>query len=192
MQIAKDTIVSLDIELSDIWGNIIQRSEEPLQYLHGGYGNIFPAAEAALEGKGVKDRVEVRLEPEDAFGDYNEKLLRVEPRSRFPEFLEVGMRFEGAAGGDDQDLIFTVTDIAENKVVLDANHPLAGMALKFSCTVVGVITAHTVVGCWPVTSLTRCDWRDLAWSILSMLMKPTQTVGGRYCRRHRVADDRGG
>ena len=144
MIIAKDTIVSLDVELSDIWGKLIQRSEEPLQYLHGGYGNIFPVAEAALEGKKVKDRVEVRLEPEDAFGDYHENLLRVEPRSRFPEVLEVGMRFEGAADGDDANLIFTVTDMAEDKVVLDANHALAGMALKLSCTVVGVRAATDV------------------------------------------------
>jgi FKBP-type peptidyl-prolyl cis-trans isomerase SlyD len=144
LNIAKDTIVSLDVELSDIWGELIQRSEEPLQYLHGGYGNIFPAAEAALEGKGVGDRVEVRLEPEDAFGDYDEKLLRVEPRSRFPETLEIGMRFEGAADSDDEDLIFTVSDIAEDKVVLDANHALAGMALKLSCTVVGVRPASDV------------------------------------------------
>jgi len=144
LNIAKDTIVSLDVELSDIWGELIQRSEEPLQYLHGGYGNIFPAAEAALEGKRVKDRIEARLEPEDAFGDYDENLLRVEPRSRFPEVLEVGMRFEGATGGDDANLIFTVTDIAEDKVVLDANHPLAGMALKLSCTIVGVRPATDV------------------------------------------------
>jgi FKBP-type peptidyl-prolyl cis-trans isomerase SlyD len=142
--VAKDTVVSLDVELSDIWGKLIQRSEEPLQYLHGGYGNIFPAAEAALEGRRVKDRVEVRLEPEDAFGDYDENLLRVEPRSRFPEVLEIGMRFEGTAGSDDADLFFTVTNMAEDKVVLDANHPLAGMALKLSCTVVGVRPATDV------------------------------------------------
>lgn len=135
--ISKNIVVSLDVELSDIWGNLIQRSEEPVQYLHG-YGDIFPFVEAALEGKGVKDRVEVRLEPEDAFGDYDESLLKVEPRSRFPDTLEVGMRFEGEAGGGDEDRIFTVTDIAEDKVVLDANHPLAGMALRVSCTVVGV------------------------------------------------------
>ena len=109
-----------------------------MSYLHGGYGNLFPAAEAALEGKAVRDRVEVRLEPEDAFGDYDENLLRVEPRSRFPEALETGMRFEGEPGGGDESLFFTVTDIAEDKVVLDANHPFAGMALKFSCTVVAV------------------------------------------------------
>ena len=144
MHIAKNTVVSLEVELSDIWGNAIQRSGEPVQYLHGGYGNIFPAAEAALEGRRVKDRVEVRLEPEEAFGDYDENLLRVEPRSRFPETLETGMRFEGAAGGSDEDLIFAVTDIAAGKVVLDANHPLAGVAIKFSCTVVGVRPATEV------------------------------------------------
>jgi len=138
VQISKNTVVSLDVELADIWGNPLERSDEPVQYLHGGYGNIFPAAEAALEGRGVKDRVEVRLEPEDAFGDYDEDLLRVEERSRFPQELEVGMRFEGDPGGADEGRFFTVTDIAEDKVVLDANHPYAGMALKLSCTVVGV------------------------------------------------------
>jgi FKBP-type peptidyl-prolyl cis-trans isomerase SlyD len=141
LHIAKNTVVSLEVELSDIWGNAIQRSGEPVQYLHGGYGNIFPAAEAALEGRRVKDRVEVRLEPEEAFGDYDENLLRVEPRSRFPETLEVGMHFEGSVVGDDEDRVFTVTDMAEDKVVLDANHPLAGMAIKFSCTVVAVRAA---------------------------------------------------
>ncbi len=124
--------------LADIWGNTIDESGEPLQYLHGGYGNIFPVAEAALEGKGVKDRVEVRLEPEEAFGDYDEDLLRVEQRAKFPDALEVGMRFEGDPGSADEGRFFTVTDIAEDKIVLDANHPLAGMALKLSCTVVGV------------------------------------------------------
>ena len=138
MHIAKNTVVSLDVVFADIWGNTIERSDEPLQYLHGGYGNIFPVAEAALEGKSVKDQVEMRLEPEEAFGDYDESLLRLEQRGRFPETLEVGMRFEGETGSTDEGLFFTVTDIAEDKVVLDANHPLAGMALKISCTVVGV------------------------------------------------------
>jgi FKBP-type peptidyl-prolyl cis-trans isomerase SlyD len=138
LRVSKNAVVSLDVVLADIWGNTIERSEEPLQYLHGGYGNIFPAVESALDGKSAKDRVEVRLEPEDAFGDYDEDLLRVEQRSKFPEAIEVGMRFEGDRGSADEDLIFTVTDIAEDKVVLDANHPLAGMALKLSCTVVGV------------------------------------------------------
>lgn len=142
MRIAKNTVVSLDVVLADIWGTTIEVSDEPMQYLHGGYGNIFPAAEAALEGKAVGDKVDVRLEPEDAFGDYDENLLRVEPRARFPETLEAGMRFEGDAGSADEGRFFTVTDVAEDKVVLDANHPLAGMALKLSCTVAGVRPAN--------------------------------------------------
>jgi FKBP-type peptidyl-prolyl cis-trans isomerase SlyD len=138
MVVSKNAVVSLEVELSDIWGNPIQRSEEPVQYLHGGYGNIFPVVEALLEGKAAGDRVETRLEPEDAFGDYDENLLRVEPRAKFPEGLEVGMRFEGETGGPGAGRIYTVTDIAEGKVVLDGNHPLAGMALKFSCAIVAV------------------------------------------------------
>jgi FKBP-type peptidyl-prolyl cis-trans isomerase SlyD len=141
LRISKNTVVSLDVVLADIWGSAVESSDEPVQYLHGGYGNIFPAAEAALEGKSVGDRVEARLEPEEAFGDYDENLLKVEERSRFPDALEVGMRFEGEPAGADEDRIFTVTDIADDKVVLDANHRLAGMALKISCTVVGVRAA---------------------------------------------------
>jgi FKBP-type peptidyl-prolyl cis-trans isomerase SlyD len=134
MRVSKNSVVSLEVELSDIWGNVIQRSEQPVQYLHGGYGNIFPVVEAQLEGKSAGDGVETRLEPEDAFGDYDENLLRMEPRSKFAEGLEVGMRVEG----DDGDRIYTVSDIAEGQVVLDGNHPLAGMALKFSCKIADV------------------------------------------------------
>ncbi|HEY6863488.1 MAG TPA: peptidylprolyl isomerase [Burkholderiales bacterium] len=134
MKVTKNAVVSLDVELSDIWGNLIQKSDEPVQYLHGGYGNVFPAVEALLEGKSAGERVETRLEPEDAFGDYDENLLRMAPRSDFPEGLEVGMRVEG----DDGKGLYTVTDIAEGQVVLDGNHPLAGMALKFVARVADV------------------------------------------------------
>jgi len=134
VKISKDTVVSLDVELSDLWGNFVQKSEAPVPYLHGGYGNIFPAVETLLEGKSIGDRVETRLEPEDAFGDYDENLLRMEPRGKFPEGLEVGMRVEG----DDGKGIYTVTDIAEGQVVLDGNHPLAGMALRFAARVADV------------------------------------------------------
>lgn len=131
-------MVSLQVRLSDIWGNLIEETADPVQYLHGGYGDIFPAVEASLEGKQLKDAVDVRLEPEDAYGEYDEQLLRVQSRSDFPEPLQVGMRFEGKPGTEDDGRIFTVTDIADDKVVLDGNHPLSGMALKFACVVVGV------------------------------------------------------
>ena len=145
MIIAAGSVVSLDIQLSDIWGNVVDDPEDAVLYLHGGYDDIFPAVEAALAGKVVNDRVDVRLEPEDAYGDYDETLLRVEDRSRFPEPLDVGMRFSGdddGETGDESELIFTVTDIEGDKVVLDANHPLAGMALQFTATVIAVRPAN--------------------------------------------------
>jgi FKBP-type peptidyl-prolyl cis-trans isomerase SlyD len=149
MHVAKNTVVSLDVTLSDVWGNVLQQTGEPMLYLHGGYDNIVPVVEAALEGKQPGDAVEVRVEPEDGFGDYDEDLLRVEARNRFPAGIEVGMQFEGMPADDadaepDDDtegIIYTVTDIADDKVVLDGNHPLAGMALKFDCKVLEVRTA---------------------------------------------------
>jgi len=136
--ITKNAVVSLDVDLSDIWGILIQKSEEPVQYLHGGYGDIFPVVEAALEGKQERDRVEVRMEPEEAYGDYDEELVHLVPRDQFPEGLEIGMRVEGETGSGNEGILYTVTDMAEDKVVLDGNHPLAGLALKFECTVAGV------------------------------------------------------
>ena len=89
-------------------------------------------------------QTQIQLEPQDAFGEYDPELVKVEARSRFPEPLEVGMQFEGTPedGEDDVDsLIYTVTDVAEDKVVLDGNHPLAGMALRFALSVQEVRTA---------------------------------------------------
>ena len=141
MRVAKDTVVSLDIEVSDVWGNLLERSERSLAYLHGGYDGIVAAVEEALDGKQTGDQLSVRLEPEDAFGDYDEELVRVEAREKFPEALEVGMQFEGVPGDEDESVeaveavIYTVTDVADDAVVLDGNHPYAGIALQFDCTV---------------------------------------------------------
>lgn len=128
-------MVSLEVELADLWGNVLERSERPVRYLHGGYGDLLPAVEAALEGSQPGARVEVRLEPEDAFGEYDAELLRIEERGRFPETLDVGMRFEGVPGEGRDPIIYRVTDVAEGKVVLDGNHPYAGVAVKFICKV---------------------------------------------------------
>jgi len=138
MQITKDKVVSLDVRLSDVHGNLIQQSAEAVQYLHGDYDGIFPAVEEALQGKAPGARIEVCLEPEDAFGEYDAELVQLAERAQFPPELEIGMQFEQQDGAEDESLIVTVTDIAGDQVVLDGNHPLAGMALKFACTVVAV------------------------------------------------------
>jgi FKBP-type peptidyl-prolyl cis-trans isomerase SlyD len=143
MEVARNTVVSLDIELADLWGNLIRRSDAPVHYLHGGYDDIVPALERALEGKRAGETLTLRLEPEEAFGEYDERLLRVEPRVNFPAELAVGMQFEGIPGGAQDGVIYAVTDIAEDRVVLDGNHPLAGIAVEFRCKVRGVRAATT-------------------------------------------------
>lgn len=138
MQIEKDTVVSISYELFDIDGNLIERTDEPIEYLHGGYDGIFPLVESALDGKGVGESCRVRLEPEDAFGEYDAELVHVEERDKFPNNVGVGMQFEGRSNHSGETLVYTVTDIADDKVVVDGNHPLAGRALDFACTVASV------------------------------------------------------
>ena len=141
MQIAKDTVVSLTYELVDTDGKTIEKAGEPIEYLHGGYDGIFPLVEKALAGKTAGESCRVRLEPDDAFGDYDAELVHLEPRNKFPDNIKVGMQFEGRGSESGASLIYTVTDIAEDKVVVDGNHPLAGKTLSFSCTVTGVRAA---------------------------------------------------
>jgi FKBP-type peptidyl-prolyl cis-trans isomerase SlyD len=146
MKIEKNTVVSLIYRLSDAQNNLIEESADPMIYLHGGYAGTFPKIEEILDGQELGFETQLQLEPQDAFGDYDAELLRIEERQRFPEPLEIGMQFEGvpsidedeegaeylAADDETQDtLIYTVTDIGEDRVVLDANHPYAGMALRF-------------------------------------------------------------
>jgi len=140
MKIVKNSVVTARYTLKDAQDNLIEEGQEPMVYLHGGYDNIFPKIEEALEGKEAGFSTIIQLNPEDAFGDYDAALVKVEPRNRFPSPIEVGMQFEGMPEETEEDeaLIFTVTDIAEDKVVLDGNHPLAGIALRFSLTVESV------------------------------------------------------
>lgn len=138
MKIAKNVVVTASYTLTDAQNNLIEESQEPMVYLHGGYDNIFPKIEQALDGQELGFSTTVQLEPEDAFGEYDAELIKVEPRAAFPDAIEVGMQFEGVpdgAQGQAEAHIFTVTDIADDKVVLDGNHPLAGMALRFTVKV---------------------------------------------------------
>jgi FKBP-type peptidyl-prolyl cis-trans isomerase SlyD len=141
MQVAKDTVVTLQYRVTDTAGATVDEGQEPLAYLHGGYGGIFDRIEEALHGKAVGESIEVRLQPDDAFGEYDAELVVIEPRELFPEHIEVGMQFERAGEEGEDDQLFTITDIADDKVVVDGNHPLAGMVLVFSCTVSDVRAA---------------------------------------------------
>lgn len=140
MKIEKNTVVTLRYQIKDLDDVLIDEGDA-LAYLHGDYGIIFPQVEAALVEKRVGDVFEVKVEPEDAFGLYQVDLMKIEPRHLFPEDLAEGMMFEGSAEGRDEAIIYRVTDVGEEQVIVDGNHSLAGVALVFSGEVLDVRAA---------------------------------------------------
>ena len=142
MQIAMNTVVTMTYELKDAEGNILESSKEPVAYLHGGYDNIFPKVEEAMHGKKIGDTIELGLEPSDAFGEYDAELVQVEPKSAFPEAeLKIGMQFEGDDSSGEV-IVYSVTDITEDKVIVDGNHPWAGQKVIFKAAVKDVRLAN--------------------------------------------------
>lgn len=137
MKISRNHVVTLNYQVADKDGQVVDAGEEPLVYLHGGYGGLFDALEVVLQGKVVGDAFRVELTAEEAFGEYDEGLVSVEPRSAFPKDIQVGTQVE-TEDEDGEPMLFTVTAIEKNKVVIDGNHALAGMDLVFSGTVAAV------------------------------------------------------
>ena len=135
MRIEPNVWVTVRYRLYDSQGEPLEEGEREWTYLHGGYGAVFPKIEAALAGHDVGFTTSLYLEPDDTFGDYDASLLKVAPRDRFPPGLEAGMTFESIPGEAADGELYTVTDFTEEAVVLDANHPLAGMALRFDLEV---------------------------------------------------------
>jgi len=137
MKISDGVLVSLAVKMYDAQGELLEQTEEPLQYLHG-HEDIFPRIEEALAGKEVGAHVTLQLEPEDAFGDYDADLVMLAPVDDLGEGVTVGLRVEASGPQGEDRCLFTVTDIAEGMAVLDGNHPLAGMALRFDIRVLDV------------------------------------------------------
>ncbi len=134
MSIKKNSVVTLHYEMFNAEDQLIDKTEQPIAYLHGGYDGIFPLVEEALHEKNVGDVVEVVMQPEDAFGEHEPELIRIEPVDAFPVEVEVGMMFETDTPDGDV-VVFRVTDVADGKAVVDGNHPLAGMKIRFKATV---------------------------------------------------------
>ena len=137
MSIKKNSVVTLHYEMFNAEDQLIDKTEQPIAYLHGGYDGIFPLVEEALHEKNVGDVVEVEMQPEDAFGEHEPELIRIEPVDAFPVEVEVGMMFETDTPDGDV-VVFRVTDVADGKAVVDGNHPLAGMKIRFKATVESV------------------------------------------------------
>ncbi|MCB1974076.1 MAG: FKBP-type peptidyl-prolyl cis-trans isomerase [Nitrospirota bacterium] len=143
MEITEQCVVALTWTLTDTLGEELDILEEPVEFLVGG-SDLLARIEEALQGHGVGASLSLHLEPEDAFGDFQEGLLFLEPRALFPAELQEGMTFEGTAlpaGCNPEaprDTLYTVTDLYPEHVVLDGNHPLAGIALRLHLQVRGV------------------------------------------------------
>lgn len=140
MQITKNTAVTIQFKVTDTTGKLLDQSQEPIAYLHGGYGNTFAKIEAALEGQSVGFSTTVELAPADAFGEYNEALLQTIPKTQFPPGVKVGGQLEGRSD-DGSTIVFTVVKIKGPVVHLDGNHPHAGKTLRFAIKVLEVRAA---------------------------------------------------
>ena len=131
MNIFANTVVTLTFELFDADDTLLEETDEPIVYLHGGHSGMPPKLEESLNHKKAGDSVSVTLEPDDAFGEYDPELVKIEPLDRPAAGCRTGMMFEAHAGDDDEDgrgMVFTVTDIADGKAVLDGNHALGRQA----------------------------------------------------------------
>lgn len=143
MKITPQCVVALTWTLKDTLGDVLDELDEPIEFLLGG-DDLLEKIQEALQGHEAGDRIELHLEPENAFGDYDENLVFLESRTVFPAELEEGMTFDGIAmpaGASAQiphDHIYTVTEIYPEHVVLDGNHPLAGIAIRLSAKVESV------------------------------------------------------
>lgn len=138
MKIQKDSVVTLRYKVADAATNrLIEEGKDPMVYLHGGYENIFPKVEAALDGQEKGFQATLSLSAEDAFGPRDESLVRIISKADFPPGVKVGGQLESRNDKGEPQL-YTVTKIKGPQVILDGNHPLAGKALKFSATVIGV------------------------------------------------------
>ncbi|AMO21904.1 peptidylprolyl isomerase [Ramlibacter solisilvae] len=140
-QVTPQCVVALTWVLKDTLGEVLDELTEPVEFLVGGE-DLLAKIEEALQGHGAGDRLDLHLEPEDAFGEYDEQLVFLEPRQLFPAELEEGMTFDGLPAGANPaapaDALYTVTEIYPEHVVLDGNHPLAGIAIRLHLKVEGV------------------------------------------------------
>jgi FKBP-type peptidyl-prolyl cis-trans isomerase SlyD len=143
MEITPQCVVALTWTLKDTLGEVLDVLDDPVEFLLGG-NDLLPPIEAALQGHSTGATLDLQIEPEQAFGDFNDKLLFLEPRHLFPADLQEGLTLEGSAlpqgcnPDAPKDALYTVTDIYPEHVVLDGNHPLSGIAIRISLKVESV------------------------------------------------------
>ncbi|TAL46011.1 MAG: peptidylprolyl isomerase [Methylovulum sp.] len=139
MQVADNMAVSIHYTLTNDEGEVIDSSEdnEPLVYLHGG-GNIISGLEKALHGKAVGEKFNVRIDAEDAYGEFMDDRVQVISRDMFEgvDDIEVGMQFHADVSSGPG--VITVVNVDGDDITIDGNHPLAGVPLTFAVEVIEI------------------------------------------------------
>ena len=136
MQVQNDHVVSIDYTLKNDAGEVMDTSEQngPLAYLHG-HQNIIPGLEKALDDKSVGDSFTVSIEPAEAYGERDERMIQTVPREMFQgvDEIEPGMRFQAQTEGGVT--VVTIKEVNGDEITLDGNHELAGETLHFDVEV---------------------------------------------------------
>jgi FKBP-type peptidyl-prolyl cis-trans isomerase SlyD len=138
VDIASNKVVTLEYELKDDQGAVIDRADSsaPLTYLHGAH-NLVPGLESALDGKSVGETIEVTVPTDQGYGERSDALVRNIAVRKLPKGKgQVGMRFRVDTEGGP--MVFSVTALKGDYATVDANHPLAGMTLHFKVSVLAV------------------------------------------------------
>ena len=139
MQIESHKVVTMNYTLTDNDGNIIDQSGDAgFAYLHGA-NNIIPGLESALTGKQAGDELQVSVTPNQAYGERDPAKTQSVPRNMFPADTEIepGMQFH-AQGPNEEMVVVTIAEVAEDNIMVDGNHPLAGVHLNFAVEIIDV------------------------------------------------------
>jgi FKBP-type peptidyl-prolyl cis-trans isomerase SlyD len=140
MKISQDTVVTMHHTVVNAQGQVLDKAQEPTSYLHGGYGNTLPKIEEALQGQEAGFAITLKLAAADAFGERDESLVQTIAKTDFPPGVKVGGQLRGRSA-DGQEQVFNVVKIKGDKVLLDANHPFAGLNLTLTLKVLEVRAA---------------------------------------------------
>jgi len=136
--IASGKVVSFTYSIADESGEIIEQSDLPISYVHGGQHDLFEKVEQELEGSVIGDTVEVSLTPEEGFGSHDPNLTYTDELANVPpEFHRLGAEVEMVNDKGDS-RTFVVTHIEDGKLTVDGNHPMAGKAITFRIKVTDI------------------------------------------------------
>lgn len=172
MRIGKDCVVTLRQRVTLPDGAVLDDGDVPIRYVHGGYQDIFDKIEHALEGKGAGDVVTVRLTPQDAFGDHDPNLVIVAGLDQFHQPPKQGDMVERDHGHGVQ--LYRVTEVGGGAVMLDGNHPFAGLTLDFQAEVreIRLATAEEVANVLKTVTASISRLRALKLAAVFLVAAP--------------------